>query len=68
MLLNQEDLSIFDIIISIPLTKYFGGVGAALGTSFGQIVGNVLIINIYYHKKDLIKQVNKVDNILKDIT
>lgn len=44
-------IAIFDVIISIPLTKYFGGVGAALGTSFGQVVGNVLIMNIYYHKK-----------------
>lgn len=44
-------IAIFDVIISIPLTKYFGGVGAALGTSFGQLVGNVFIMNIYYHKK-----------------
>lgn len=44
-------IAIVDIAISIPLTKYFGGIGAALGTSLAHLIGNGLIMNIYYHKK-----------------
>lgn len=44
-------IAVVDLAISIPLTKLYGGVGAAIGTSIGQIVGNTVIMNIYYHKK-----------------
>ena len=37
--------------ISIPLCKYFGIIGCAIGTSVGIVLANVLIMNIYYHKK-----------------
>ena len=44
-------IAIIDIIMSIPLTKLYGGIGAALGTSLALLIGNVFIMNIYYHKK-----------------
>ena len=44
-------MGIGNIFLSIPLTKLYGGIGAALGTAISLIVGNVLIMNIYYHKK-----------------
>lgn len=44
-------ISIINIIISIPLAKLFGGIGAAIGTGLSLLVGNGLIINIYYYKK-----------------
>ena len=44
-------IAIIDVAISIPLTKYFGGVGAAWGTSLALLIGNGLIMNIYYHNK-----------------
>ena len=44
-------IAIVDVAISIPLTKYFGGIGAAWGTSLALLIGNGLIMNIYYHKK-----------------
>jgi len=44
-------IAMVNIIISIPLAKYFGGIGAAMGTSLSLIVGNIIIINIYYYKK-----------------
>lgn len=44
-------IAIANIIISIPLAKMFGGIGSAIGTSIALLLGNVLILNIYYHKK-----------------
>ena len=44
-------IAIVNIIISIPLAKLYGGVGSAIGTSLSLIVGNIIIMNIYYQKK-----------------
>lgn len=44
-------IAAINIIISIPLAKYFGGIGAAVGTSLALIIGNIIIMNIYYYKK-----------------
>lgn len=40
-----------NIIISIPLCLRFGALGGAAGTAFGLVVGNIIIMNIYYHKR-----------------
>ena len=37
--------------MSIPLTKLYGGVGAATGTAISLLIGNGLIMNWYYHNK-----------------
>ena len=37
--------------MSIPLSKYYGGIGAAIGTAFSLILGQGVILNIYYQKK-----------------
>jgi O-antigen/teichoic acid export membrane protein len=44
-------IATLNIIISIPLSKLFGGIGAAVGTAIALIIGNIIIMNIYYHKK-----------------
>ena len=44
-------VAIFNIIISVPLSKLYNGIGAAIGTSISLIIGNVIVINIYYQKK-----------------
>lgn len=44
-------ISIANIAISIPLAKAYGGIGAAFGTALSLLIGNGLIINIYYYKK-----------------
>jgi O-antigen/teichoic acid export membrane protein len=44
-------IAIGNISISIPLVKLYGGIGAAMGTSTALIIGNILIMNWYYHKK-----------------
>lgn len=44
-------IAIANIIISIPLAILYGGIGSAIGTSLALLLGNVIILNIYYHKK-----------------
>ena len=44
-------ISIANIGISIPLAKLYGGIGAAIGTAGSLLIGNGIIINIYYYKK-----------------
>lgn len=44
-------IAFVNVSISIPLTKIFGSVGAALGTAISLLVGNGLIMNWYYHNR-----------------
>ena len=42
--------SIINVAISIPLAKIYQGIGAACGTALSLIVGQIIIMNIYYYK------------------
>ena len=44
-------IAVSNVFISIPLAKYYGGIGAAFGTAISLLIGNGLIMNIFYHKK-----------------
>lgn len=44
-------IALANVVASIPLAKQFGGLGCAIATSASMIVGNIIIINIYYAKK-----------------
>lgn len=44
-------MAIFNILISIILTKKFGPVGSAVGTAIAITICNIIIMNYYYHKK-----------------
>ena len=44
-------IAIGNLFISIPLCKLFGGVGSAIGTSISLLLGNGIVMNIYYSKK-----------------
>lgn len=44
-------IAILNILISIPLGKNYGGIGVAIGIGTSYIIGNVIIMNIYYHYK-----------------
>lgn len=44
-------IAAINIGISIPLSKIYGGIGCAIGTAVGLIIGNVILMNIYYYKK-----------------
>ncbi|WP_121610090.1 oligosaccharide flippase family protein [Mesobacillus foraminis] len=44
-------IALGNLIISIPLAQKFGGIGSASGTAISMIIGNILVMNIYYYKK-----------------
>lgn len=44
-------LAFGNLAISIPLGQLYGGVGCAIGTATSMVVGNILIMNLYYYKK-----------------
>ena len=44
-------IAIINVCISIPLAKIYDGVGTAIGTAFSLILGQIIIMNIYYYKK-----------------
>ena len=43
-------LGIFNIIVSIPMAKRYGGLGCAVTTTFCLFLGQTIIMNIYYNK------------------
>ncbi len=43
-------IAIINVVVSIPLAKVWGGLGCALATGVSLLIGNVIIINIYYHR------------------
>lgn len=43
-------VAVVNVIISIPLSKSLGAIGAALGTAITMTICNGLIMNLYYHK------------------
>jgi len=44
-------IAIANVLISIPLIKAFGPVGAALGTAISLFAGNIVFMNWYYHTR-----------------
>lgn len=44
-------MAIGNLLVSIPLARIYGGVGAAAGTAASLLIGNGLIMNWYYHYK-----------------
>ena len=58
-------IAILNIAVSIPLTKSYGGIGAAIGTSLALVLGQGIILNIYYHKKVGINMIEFWKNIFR---
>lgn len=44
-------IAILNVLLSIPLAKEYGGIGTAIGTAVALVIGQIVIMNIYYHKK-----------------
>ncbi len=44
-------IAIFNILLSIPLIKFMGSIGAAMGTAISLLLGNGLFMNWYYRRK-----------------
>lgn len=49
--LSYLGVCVGNIALSFILSPCFGAIGAAFGTVLSLIIGNIVIINFYYHKK-----------------
>ena len=58
-------IAVLNVIISIILAKLYGGIGTAIGTAVSLILGQCIILNIYYHKKVGINMIEFWKNIIK---
>ena len=58
-------IAIANVIVSIPLAINLGGVGSAIGTAMAMIVGQGILMNIYYHKKVKINIIEFWKNIIR---
>ncbi len=58
-------IAILNILVSVPLAKMYGGIGSAIGTAVSLILGQIIILNIYYHKAIHINMLEYWKNILK---
>ena len=43
-------IAVLNILVSIPLAQKYAGVGAAIGSAAATILGQIIIMNIYYYK------------------
>lgn len=43
--------AIFNLVVTIFLSKLYGGIGAAIGTALSIICGQIIFMNIFYYKK-----------------
>lgn len=60
-------ICIANIFVSIPCIKTWGASGAALGTAISLTAGNIIFMNIYYHKAIGINIIKFWNNISKFI-
>ena len=44
-------IAIVNFVISIFLCQLYGAIGCAIGTAVTMLIGNVIIMNVYYHKR-----------------
>lgn len=44
-------ISLCSLGISIPLARQYGGIGCAIGTATALVIGQIIIMNIYYSKR-----------------
>ena len=44
-------MALLNLFVTIYLCQLYGAIGAAIGTCFATIIGNGIIMNIFYHKQ-----------------
>lgn len=58
-------IALFSLCAQIPLAKYYGGVGCAWAISGALVIGQIIILNIYYQRKQGIDMICFWKQILK---
>lgn len=43
-------IAVLNVLASIPLAQMWGGIGCAIATGISLLIGNVVIINVYYYR------------------
>jgi len=43
-------IAVVNVVVSIPLARDYGGIGAALGSALANVLGQFITMNIYYYK------------------
>lgn len=43
--------AVINVIVSIPMAKYYGGIGCAIMTGLSFVAGQIIILNWYYYRK-----------------
>ena len=44
-------MALINLVLTIVLTPIYGVVGATIGTAISLVIGNIIIMNTFYHKK-----------------
>ena len=44
-------IAVINVVLSIPLAMKFGGIGAAMGTAIGNLLGQIMFMNWFYWKR-----------------
>ena len=44
-------IAVVSLVSSFPLAKYYGGIGCAISTAGALVLGQIIIMNIYYQRK-----------------
>ena len=57
-------MSLINLVLTIVLTPKYGVVGATIGTAISLVIGNIILMNIFYHKKCNIKIFDYWKNII----
>ncbi len=57
-------MAVVNVLVSIPLCKAYGAVGATLGTAISFVLVNTLLMNVYYQKACNIRVLEYWKNIL----
>ena len=57
-------MSLINLVLTIVLTPKYGVVGATIGTAISLVIGNIILMNIFYHKKCNINILDYWKNIL----
>ena len=59
-----------NIVVSLYLGRIYGGYGCAIGTAISLTIGNIIIMNIYYHKRvgiDIISFARNISSMLSPV-
>lgn len=58
-------IALGSLALQIPLGKYYGGIGCAVAIAFALTIGQIIIMNIYYYRKQALDTILFSKEILK---